>query len=313
MGLEDAVLFGRRQAGVERHDLRVATGLLAERISDVVDLTFAAEEHEHIPWPVVGEFVDGVDHRSHLIAAVGGIALVVIAVRAIAHLDRIRASLDHEHRSGVAVGVGEVLGESFGVDRCRRDDHLEVRPLRQQLLEIAEREIDVEAALVRLVDDQGVVSAQHAIALEFVEQDPIGHHPQQRALADTVVEPNRVPHPVADRRADLLGDPLGHRASRDPPGLCVPDHAIDPAARLEAHLRELGALARPGLARHDHDLVVADRLHQLVTAFGDRQRLRVADRPGRRQPFERRLACGALDSHGPDADHPNQNGAWRRS
>ena len=33
---------------------------------------------------------------------------------------------------------------------------------------------------------------------------------------------------------------------------------------------------------------------QLVAAFGDRQRLRVADRPGRRQPFERRLTCGAL-------------------
>ena len=259
-----------------------------------MDLTLTTEEHQHVTRTLFAEFVDRVDHRTHLIAAVTRTILVVVAVGSVAQLDRVRATLDHEDRCGVAIRPAEVFGEPFGVDRRRGDDHLQIGALRQQLLEVAEREIDVEAALVRLVDDQGVVSAQHAIALELVEQDPIGHHPQQRALADTVVEANRVPHPVADRRADLLGDPLGHRASRHPPGLRVPDQSLDPAARLEAHLRELGALARPGLARHDHDLVVADRLDQLVTAFGDRQRLRVADRPGRRQPFERRLACSLL-------------------
>src|SRR5262249_35585759 len=43
----------------------------------------------------------------------------------------------------------EVRGEPLGVDRRRGDDHLEIRALRQELLQVPENEVDVEAALVR--------------------------------------------------------------------------------------------------------------------------------------------------------------------
>jgi hypothetical protein len=54
----------------------------------------------------------------------------------------------------------EVLGEALRVDGGGGDDQLQVRALGQQLLQIAEQEVDVEAALVGLVDDQRVVFVQ---------------------------------------------------------------------------------------------------------------------------------------------------------
>ena len=69
----------------------------------------------------------------------------------------------------------EVLREALGVDRRARDDDLEVGAPGEQLLEVAEQEVDVEAALVRLVDDDRVVAAQHPVAVDLVEQDAVGH------------------------------------------------------------------------------------------------------------------------------------------
>jgi hypothetical protein len=50
------------------------------------------------------------------------------------------------------------------------------------------------------------------------------------------------------------------------------------APELEAELRQLGGLARSGLAGDDDDLVVADGGEQIVPAPGDRQLGRVFDR-----------------------------------
>src|SRR3546814_19734881 len=58
--------------------------------------------------------------------------------------------------------AAEVCGEALGVDGGRGDDHLQVAAPLQQLLQVAEQEIDVEAALVGLVDDDGVVGRQPA-------------------------------------------------------------------------------------------------------------------------------------------------------
>jgi hypothetical protein len=53
-----------------------------------------------------------------------------------------------------------MLRKALGVDGRRGDDDLQVGPARQQLLEIAEQKVDVQAALVRLVDDDRVVGVQ---------------------------------------------------------------------------------------------------------------------------------------------------------
>jgi hypothetical protein len=74
-----------------------------------------------------------------------------------------------------------MLGKALGVDGRRRDDHLQIRPLRQDLAQVAEQEVDVEAALVRLVDDDRVVGAQQRIVLRLGQQDAVGHQLDRRA------------------------------------------------------------------------------------------------------------------------------------
>jgi hypothetical protein len=69
----------------------------------------------------------------------------------------------------------EMRRKAVGVDGRRGDDELEVGPLGQQLLEVAEQEIDVEAALVRLVDDDRLVGVQVGVGLRLGEQDAVGH------------------------------------------------------------------------------------------------------------------------------------------
>ncbi len=158
----------------------------------------------------------------------------------------------------------------------------------------AEQEVDVEAALVRLVDDDRVVAAQERVALDLGEQDAVGHDPHERVLARAVAEADRVADRVAERDVELVGDPLGHGARGDAPRLGVADRPAHAATELEADLRQLGRLARPGLARDDDDLVVADRREQVVAAGADRQLLGVGDR-GHRRAAPRDARLGPLD------------------
>ena len=112
-------------------------------------------------------------------------------------------------------------------------------------VQVAEQEVDVQAALVGLVDDQGVVAAEQPVALDLGEQDAVGHHLDQRPAARPVGEPHLVADRVPEPGAELLGDPLGDGARGDPPRLRVPDLPGDATAELQADLRQLGGLARP--------------------------------------------------------------------
>ena len=174
--------------------------------------------------------------------------------------------------------AGEGRREPLRVDGRGGDDHLQVRALGQQLPEVAEDEVDVQAALVRLVDDQRVVPAQLPVAGELVQQDAVGHQLDQRVVGGHVGEPDLVTDRLAQRAAQFLGYPLGDRPGRQPPRLGVADLPVDAAAQLEADLGDLGRLARAGLPRDDHHLVVADGRQDLVLALADGQLSRIRDR-----------------------------------
>ena len=122
-----------------------------------------------------------------------------------------------------AAGRRSAAANRSGVDGRRGDDQLEVGPLRQQPLEVAEQEVDVEAALVGLVDDDRVVLAQLPVALQLGQQDAVGHQLDPAGLRGPVGEPDLVADQVAQLGAELLGDPLGDRAGGDPARLGVPD------------------------------------------------------------------------------------------
>ena len=190
MRLEDAVLLGRGQPGVHRQHLGAGLNDASECVRRVVDLSFAAQEHEHIARALTSELLDGVADRLDLIA-------VVVARRPegpVAQLDRVHTPGHLDDRRIVTV-LREMAGEARCVDGRRRDDHLEVRSLGQESPEVPEDEVDVEAALVRLVDDQRVVAAQLPVPLQLGEQDAVGHDPQQRAGGDPIGEADGVPTP----------------------------------------------------------------------------------------------------------------------
>ena len=159
-----------------------------------------------------------------------------------------------------------MAGKSLDVDGGGSDDDVQIRPLGEELTQIAEDEVDVQAAFVGLVDDDRVIAAEPAITLEFVQQDAVGHQPDHRAGAHPVVEPHRESDQVAHRGPHLGGDAFGDGAGGEPSGLRVADQAAVAAACLDTQLRKLCALARPGLTGHDDNLVRPYGFDQLVPA-----------------------------------------------
>ena len=289
---EDPVLLGRRQPREQRDHLvgrgqPRRRGGLAEHVGGVPDLPLPRQEDQDVAGPLAHQLLDRVDDRlglvldQHLALVVRRLLARHLHQRAVAHLHRVGPPRHLDDRRGRAVGLGEVRGELLGVDGRGGDHDLEVGPLRQQLLEVAEEEVDVEAALVGLVDDQRVVRREQPVVLELGQQDAVRHELDEGVLAGPVGEPDLVAHRAPGLAepgsAELLGDPLGDAAGGDPARLGVPDHPVHAAAELEADLGQLGGLARPGLPRHDHDLVVADGGGDVLTPLADRQLGGVAD------------------------------------
>ncbi len=265
----------RRQPSVQRQDLRrpaLARGVVAERVGGVADLALAGQEDEHVAGPLGADLVDGDTERLDRVG-------VGVVVGSVAHLDRVRATGHLEHR-----GAAEVRGEPIRVDGRRRDHHLQVGSAGKQSPQVAEDEVDGEAALVRLVDDDRVVAEQQRVALDLGHQQAVGHQLDHRVGAHLIGEADRVADGRADLGAHLLGEPLGDAARGDPPGLGVAHHAAAAPAQLEQHLRQLGGLAAAGLACEHHDLVVTQRGHDLVVRLADRQ-LRPGSRGAARTPL----------------------------
>ena len=122
-------------------------------------------------------------------------------------------------------------GEALRIQRCRGDDELEVGPARQQLLEIAEQKVDVERALVRLVDDQGVVIFQQRIAVDFRQQNAVGHQLDAGVGRHLVVEAHLVADCAAEFGFQLRGNARRHRSRRHAARLGVADAANARRAR----------------------------------------------------------------------------------
>src|SRR3546814_19418743 len=71
-------------------------------------------------------------------------------------------------------------------DVCSSDlnDQFQVGAPGQQLPQEAQQKIDVQAALVGFVDDNGVVASQQRIALRFGQQYAVGHQLNGRVRSE---------------------------------------------------------------------------------------------------------------------------------
>ena len=176
---EHPVLLGGRQPGVERQDLGVPQVQPAQRVRGVPDLPLAGQEHQDVAVTLALQLTHGVADGVGLVAVRVVVGVVRVDDRPVPDLDRIAAPGDLDDRYLGSGGPGEVSREPLRVDGRGGDDHLEVGSAGQQLGQVAEDEVDVEAALVRLVDDQRVVLAEHPVAGQLGQQDAVGHQLDQ--------------------------------------------------------------------------------------------------------------------------------------
>jgi hypothetical protein len=219
----------------------------------IADLALARQEDQHVAARIqAGDLVDG----RHDGVVDGAFALVFALAfqRAVAHFHRVGAAFDADHRR-----IVEMLGEAFGIDGGRGDDQFQVRALAQQLLQVAQQEVDVEAAFVRLVDDDRVVVRQPAVTGDLRQQDAVGHELDAAVFADLVVEAHLVADQLAQFALQFLRHAACHRTCGNPSRLGAADHAGLATACGQAQFRQLGGLARAGFTGDHHDLMVADQ------------------------------------------------------
>ena len=171
----------------------------------------------------------------------------------------------------------EVPGEALQVDGGRGDDQLEIGATRQQGLEKAQQEVDVETALVGLVDDDGVVAFEKAVVLGLGQQDAVGHQLDQGGIGALILEPHLIADQFAQRRTQFLRHPGAHAARRQPARLGVADQPLHTPAQFQTDLGQLGGLAGTGLTGDHHHLVAGDGALDLLALGGDRQGVVVTD------------------------------------
>ncbi len=312
---EHPLLFLHRQPGEQRQDFtRLACCLLmmlAQHLGRLADLALTGQKHQHIALAFACQLI----HR--LGDGVVDVPFLVLGRGAIAHLHRIHAAGHFDHRCGLGFtrrsilrGRGKMPCEAFGIERGRGDDHFQIRPAwrlirtiaANQLPQVPKQKIDVETALMRLVDDEGVVSLQQTVGLGFRQQDAIGHQLDVAAGTGAIVEADLVAHGSAQLALQFLRNATGSGTRSDAAWLGVTNQAVDAASEFETDLGQLGGLARAGFATDDDHRVFSNRSCDVLASRTDRQ-LRRKTRTRQRLATRLQLLRGVAAAKGTGLMH----------
>lgn len=90
-----------------------------------------------------------------------------------------------------------MLRKAFRINGGRGNNQFKIRAFRQQLFENTQQKVDIDAAFMRFVDDDGVVLRQVFIILNFGQQNPIGHHLNQTLFMHLIVKTDLVTHQLS--------------------------------------------------------------------------------------------------------------------
>ena len=143
-GLENARLAGCAEARVERENVGVFEVSAADALRDSADLALAGQEDQHVAARLGVQFADRRDDGLIDIDFI----LVIGRRRAVTDLDRV-GTIGND----IAHSIVEEALENAGINGGRGQDQFQIGSRRQHLFEIADQEIDIQRALVHLVDD----------------------------------------------------------------------------------------------------------------------------------------------------------------
>ena len=268
--------------------------MFTQRLSGIANFTLTGQKDQNISRPFAVQLVAGIDDGIVEIALFFLLGFFRLH-RTVTHLDREQAAGNLDHRRFV-----KVHREALGINGRRGDDQLEIRTLWQNLLEVAEQEIDVQAALMRFIENQRVVLAKPRVTLRFGEQDAVGHQLDVRLRRSTVSKANLVAHHAAQFAIQLLRDAGSSGACSNAARLRVANEAGGAAPELQANFRNLRRLARPGFAANNHHLMLVNQLgnlgaphidRQVIGKLGLRQAL-AAQRNGRTRTLQQLVVLG---------------------
>ena len=161
------MLLGLAESCIQRQNFRVAQAGTMSRtafqmVVHIADIPFTGQKYQHvarhgqaIATLITLNFQQDVFHLPGQLLPVCGWPVT--------HLHRESTPGHFQHR-----GATEMFGKPLVIDGGRGDDHFQIWPARQQLLEIAKQKIDVQAALVGLINNQGIVLIKKTVLLNFV-------------------------------------------------------------------------------------------------------------------------------------------------
>ena len=255
---EDPLLVRVGQAAEERQHVGMPVGPAVQPPARLVDVLLGGEKHQDVaPAGFRHDPVDRV-HRPVDVGKVLGVAPGFLEGK-IADLHRVQPAGHLDDRRLV-----EGVREHGGVDRRRGDHDLEILPSPDQQPQVPEQEIDVQAPLVGLVDDDRVVFEQVRIVLYLGKQYAVGHHLDAGLGHGLVREADLAPDFPSPGRAEFLGDAARDRQRGDAPRLRARDASVHAPARFETDPGQLRRLARSGLPRHDDDGVSTEGFEDLI-------------------------------------------------
>ncbi|MNN32630.1 hypothetical protein D3C81_1463540 [compost metagenome] len=226
-------------------DLRVIAQRIGELLMHATDLGLSRQEHQHAAGLVVQGFEDGL-HQARLDEFTG------LERPAPAHRHRVHAPFAAQDRR-----VVEQPGQAFAFKRGGHQENFQRLIVTEQFATIeaqGQGQVSVEAALVKLVENQQAHAFQRRIILQAPGEDAFGDHFDSGIGADFAVEANAIAHGFADLFPQLTGQPLRRRACGQSAGFEHQDGLPGQPRFVEQGQRHAGGFTGAG-RRFEHGFV----------------------------------------------------------
>src|SRR5690606_7068484 len=183
---------------------------MPEHLAQGTNLPLTGQEDQHIPRRLLlSAFVlfYFLKRRKNTVGPALITVILITGQGPVANIHRIGAPTDLNHRRLI-----EEFAKAFNFNGGGGDSNPQVRALGQKVFQVAQQEIDVEAALVGFVNNQGVVTVQKPVMLNFCQQNTVGHHLDTGKLRGVIGKTNLIDHLLTDMLTQLLGNTTGDTA-----------------------------------------------------------------------------------------------------